>query len=124
MLKKFKLYSLKKHIDKSLSERDVSQRNTALTHLGFLVDEALFDDFEKLYDFGKELGLQRKDIKKFTFLETKRKIPSLRQNQISNKEFSWKGEIQNENAKEFLNYPFDALIGFYKGNHKYLDAMM
>lgn len=123
MLKKFKLHSLKKHTDKSLSERDVSQRNTTLTHLGFLVDEAFFNDFEKLYQFGTELGLQRKDIKQFTFLETKRKVPSLRQNQISNKEFSWKGEINNESAKEFLNYPFDALIGFYKGKHEYLDAM-
>ncbi|SDX14529.1 DUF6913 domain-containing protein [Aequorivita viscosa] len=124
MLKKFKLYFLKKQTDKNLLQRDVSQRNTSLKYMGFLIDETFFNDFEKLFKFGTELGLQRKDIKQFTFLETKKKVPSLRENQISNKEFNWKGEIQNEEAKEFLNFPFDAIIGLYKGKHDYLDAMM
>jgi hypothetical protein len=42
MLKKVKHYSLKKHTEKNLTERDISQRNTALKYLGFLVDEAFF----------------------------------------------------------------------------------
>lgn len=124
MLKKVKHHSLKKHTEKQLAERDISQRNLPLKYLGFLVDEAFFDDFETLYEFGKELGLQRKDIKFFTFVETRRKIPSLRQNQITNKEFTWRGEIHNQNAQEFLNFPFDVLIGYYKGKHEYLDALV
>lgn len=124
MLKRVKHNSLKKHTEKNLSERDISQRNTPLKYLGFLVDEAFSDDFEMLYDFGKELGLQRKDIKLFTFIETRRKIPSLRQNQITNKEFTWRGEIHNQNALEFLEFPFDVLIGFYKNQHEFLSAMV
>jgi len=124
MLKKVKQHSLKKHTEKNLTERDISQRNTSLNYLGFLVDEVLFDDFEMLYGFGKELGLQRKDVKVFTFVETRRKIPSLRQNQITNKEFTWRGEIQNQNAQEFLDFPFDVLIGYYKGKHEFLGAMV
>jgi len=123
MLKKVKHHSLKKHTEKKLNERDISQRNNPLKYLGFLVDEAFFDDFEMLYDFGVELGLQRKDIKVFTFVETRRRIPSLRQNQITNKEFTFRGEIQNQNAREFLDFPFDVLIGFYKGKHEFLSAM-
>lgn len=124
MLKKVKHHSLKKHTEKNLIERDVSQRNTALKYLGFLVDETFFDDFEMLYEFGKELGLQRKDIKLFTFVETRRKIPSLRQNQITNKEFTLRGEIHSQNAQEFLDFPFDVLIGYYKGKHEFLSAMV
>ena len=124
MLKKVKHYSLKKHTEKNLTERDISQRNTALKYLGFLVDEAFFNDFEMLYEFGNELGLQRKDVKLFTFVETRRKIPSLRQNQITNKEFTWRGEIHNQNAQEFLDFPFDVLIGFYKEKHRFLSAMV
>ncbi|HBC05359.1 MAG TPA: hypothetical protein PKH16_14800 [Aequorivita sp.] len=124
MLKKVKHHSLKKHTEKNLTERDISERNTSLKYLGFLVDEAFFDDFEMLYGFGKELGLQRKDVKLFTFVETRRKIPSLRQNQITNKEFTWRGEIHNQNAQEFLDFPFDVLIGFYKGKHEFLGAMV
>ncbi|MDN3725440.1 hypothetical protein QRD02_13710 [Aequorivita sp. SDUM287046] len=124
MFKKVKHHSLKKHTEKKLTERDISERNSPLKYLGFLVDEAFFEDFELLYEFGRELGLQRKDVKLFTFVETRRKIPSLRQNQISNKEFTWRGEIQKQNAQEFLDFPFDALIGFYKGKHEFLSAMV
>jgi hypothetical protein len=124
MLNKIKRFSLIKHTQKNLTERDVSQRNTPLKHLGFLVDEAFFEDFEMFYKFGEELGLQRKDVKFFTFVETRRKIPSLRQNQISNKEFTLRGDIHNQNAQEFLGFPFDVLIGFYKDKHEFLDAMV
>lgn len=124
MLKKIQNFSLRKNIDKCLLVRDVSQRNTSLRYLGFLIDEALFDKFESLYEFGTDLGLQRKDIKQLTFAETRKRIPSLRNNQITNKEFNWRGEIHNEDAREFLDYPFDVLIGFYKGKHKYLDALV
>ncbi len=124
MLKKVKHHSLKKHTDKNLMHRDISERNAPLKYLGFLVDETYFDNFELFYEFGKELGLQRKDIKLFTFIETRRKIPTLRQNQITNKEFTWRGEIQNQNAQEFLDYPFDVLIGFYNGKHEFLGAMV
>ena len=124
MLKRLQLHSLKKHIDKNLEQRDVSQRNTKLTHLGFLVHESFFEDLEQLYSLGIELGLQRKDIKVFTFTDNRRKIPSLQQNQITNKEFNWKGQILNQNAEEFLNFPFDALIGIYKDNHDFLNFMV
>ena len=123
MLKTVKHNSLKKHTIKNLSERDVSQRNSSLKYLGFLIDETFFEDFEMLYDFGKELGLQRKDIKLFTFVETRRKIPSLRQNQITNKEFTWRGEIHSQNAMDFLDFPLDVLIGFYRNQHEFLSAM-
>lgn len=124
MLKKLKLYSLKKQTDKILSERDISQRNSTLNFLGFLIDENSFDNFEKLYEWGIEFGLQRKDVKQFTFVKGKRSFPSSRENQITDKEFDWKGGIRNENAQEFLNYPFDVIIGYYNGRHEFLDAMM
>lgn len=124
MLKTLQNYSLRKQVDKCLLERDFSQRNTSLRYLGFLIDETLFNDFESLYKFGTGLGLQRKDIKQFTFVETRKRIPSLLNNQISNKEFSWRGEIRNDNANEFLNHPFDVIVGIYKGEHKYMDTMI
>ncbi len=124
MLKKVKQNSLKKHIEKNLTKRDFSQRNAPLRHLGFLVDESFFNDFEKLYEFGSAWGLQAKDVKIFSFVETRKKLPSLRQNQITNKEFSWRGEISSQNAIEFLDFPFDVLIGYYKGKHEFLSSMV
>ena len=124
MLKRIKLHSLEKYIDKNLEQRDVSQRNSKLKHLGFLTHESFFDDFELLYSLGIELGLQRKDIKVFTFVKTRTGIPSLKHHEITSKDFDWRGKIYNQNAEEFLNFPFDTLIGIYKADDDLLDAMV
>lgn len=124
MFKRIQQRFLRKHINKNLKKRDTSKINEPLKTLGFLVDEDLFNDFEKLFDISREIGLQQKDVKVFTFIRVKKKSPSLRQNQINNKHFTWKGEIDNQNAKEFLDFPFDVLVGYYKGNHEFLNYMM
>ncbi len=124
MLKKIKQYFLKSQIKNNLKKRDRSNINEPLRTLGFLVDEDFFNDFEKLFEIAKEIGLQRKDVKIFTFINIKKKRPTLRQNQINNKHFNWKGEIYNQNANEFLDIPFDVLVGYYKGKHDFLNLMM
>lgn len=124
MLKKIQLRFLRKKIEKNLDNRDLSKLNEPLRTLGFLVNEDYFKDFERLYLLSKELGLQRKDVRLFTFMEVKKKLPSLLQNQINNKHFTWRGEIKNQNANEFLEMPFDVLIGYYKGKNEYMDLMM
>ncbi|PKA81898.1 hypothetical protein ATE92_0011 [Ulvibacter sp. MAR_2010_11] len=124
MFKKLKQKSLQKQTEKNIRQRDISQINEPLKRLGFLVDESEFQDFEELYDFSAALGIQRKDVKVFSFLEYRKKLPTLQQNQIHNKDFSWNGEIHNLNAQEFLDEPLDVLIGFYKGSHEFLDLMV
>ncbi len=124
MFEKLKRRSLKKLTEKYILERDYSQVNSKVKTIGFLVDEQLFQDSDTLYEFYKPFNLVPKDIKVFSFLEVKKKLPSLRQNQVQCKDFNWKGEMHNPNAEEFLNTEFDVLIGYYKGNHEFLDAML
>ncbi|MEL6812224.1 MAG: hypothetical protein AAFP76_12915 [Bacteroidota bacterium] len=124
MFEKLKRRSLRKLTEKNLDERDLSKVNAPAKTLGFLVDEMLFQDFDTLYDFHKPLGLQPKDIKVFSFIEVKKKLPSLLQNQVQCKDFNWKGEMHNQNASEFLNREFDVLVGYYEGKHEFLDAMV
>ncbi len=124
MLKIFQKKQIRKKIELYLKNRDISNLNASVVTMGYLVDEDLFQDFEKLKEISKEMGLKDKDVKIFTFMNVKKKIPSLRQNQVNNREFSWKGIIQNQNANEFLDLPFDMLVGFYKGENDYLDLMM
>lgn len=123
MFEKLKRKSIKKQKERNLKDRDYSQVNAPLTTLGFIVDESVVQDFESLYDFSLEFELQRKDVKLFSFIEVKRKTPSLRQNQINNKDFSWKGEINNQNAREFLDIPFDVLVCLYKDNNEFIEMM-
>jgi hypothetical protein len=124
MFKNLRYRSLQKKTERNLKVRDTSQVNAPLKTLGFLVDENVTTDFEALYEFWRDLGIQRKDVKVFSFVEVKKKLPTLRQNQIQNKEFSWKGEIHNQNAREFLDVPFDVLIGYYHGTNQFLNLMV
>ena len=124
MFKKIQKIFLKKNIDKNLAIRDVSNINDRLNSIGFLVVEDLNIDFETIYEISKELGLQRKDVTIFSFSEVKTKSPTLHQNKINNKHFTWRGEIKNQNANEFLEIPFDVLVGYYHTKNEYLDVMV
>ena len=124
MLKSIQKRYLLKKIDRNLKNRDLSRLNNKVITIGFLIDEDFFNDFEKLYAISEKMGLHHKDIKIFTFMNVKKKLPSLRQNQINNKEFSWKGIIQNQNANEYLGKSFDVLVGYYKRQNIFLDLMM
>jgi hypothetical protein len=124
MLKFFQKKQIQKKIDAFLKNRDNSHLNDSVFTMAFLVDEDVFQDFDKLLEVPKEMGLKDNDVKIFTFINVKKKTPSLRQNQINNKEFSWKGIIRNQNANDFLNQSFDVLIAFYKDESEYLDLML
>ncbi|HAT66434.1 MAG TPA: hypothetical protein DCS66_17865 [Flavobacteriaceae bacterium] len=124
MFENLKKRALQKHTEKNIKNRDTSQINSKMKTLGFLVDEMIFQDLEKLHDFSKIFGLQPKDVKVFSFMEVKKKLPTLQQNQINNKDFNWKGEIQNQNAREFLERDFDVLVGSYNGKHRFLDLLV
>jgi len=124
MFEKLKRRSLRKLTERNLANRDLSQVNSKMKTLGFLVDEKLFSEFEKLEDFYKDLNLIPKDVKVFSFIEVKRKLPSLRHNQVQCKDFNWKGEMHNQNANEFIDRNFDVLVGYYEGKNEFLDALI
>jgi hypothetical protein len=124
IFKKLKIKSLKKGLTVYLKKRDTSGMNAKVKTIGFLVDEADSQDFEKFYDMFKEFKLQPKDVKVFSFLESKKKLPSIRQNQVQNKDFDWKGNLQNKNAQEFLDKDFDVLVGYYSQQRQILDLLV
>ena len=124
MLKSLQRRYLLKKTERNLKNRDLSKLNNKVITLGFLVDEDFFNDLEKLYAISEKIGLHHKDVKIFTFMNVKKKLPSLRQNLINNKEFSWKGIIQNQNANDYLGKPLDVLVGYYKGQNCFLDLMI
>ena len=124
IFKKLKQKSLKKGLNAHLKQRDTSGSNVKMKTIGFLVDETYDQEFEKFYDIFKELSLQPKDVKVFSYVESKKKLPSLRQNQVQNNDFDWKGNLHNQNAQEFLDKQFDVLVGYYPKQHEILDVLV
>lgn len=124
VFQKLKEKSLRKGVERNLQNRDTTQLNAKVRTVGFLVDEMEFTDFEALYDCYKELKLQPKDIKLFSFVESKKKLPSLRHNQVQTKDFDWKGNLHNQDAQEFIDKPLDVLVGLYQGQHPIIELMV
>lgn len=124
MLGRVKYKSLKNLIEQKLKERDVSVQNSSLKKIGFLIDENFFNDFDALIDFSKNLGLKSQDVHIFSFRKTNKKLSDLRIDQVTNKEFTLRGELTNQNATEFLDIPFEVLIGFYQERNIFLDFMV
>jgi len=124
MFKKLKQRSFQKVIERNLKNRDFSQVNAPLKTLGFLVNEDAFKALEQLQNSDAFFGVQSKDLKVFSFVTMSKKAPSLRQDQVSNRDFSWNGSITNLNVKEFLDIPFDVLVGYYEDKNQYLDLMI
>lgn len=123
MIKRLKKYSLKKHINQSLDNRKLSERNAKLKDLGFLIDEEYYNNPDFLNKLGESFGLRLKDIEVFNFLKDPKRAPSMQQNRITSKEFSWKGEIQNAGALEFIEKEFDVLICIYPDSCHFLNLM-
>ena len=124
IFQKLKQKSIQNGVERNLQNRDTTQLNAKVRTIGFLVDEMQFSDFESLYDIFKDLQLQPKDIKVFSFIESKKKLPTLRRNQVQTKDFDWKGNLHNQDAQEFLDNPFDVLVGFYSNRHPIIELMI
>ncbi len=124
MLKKIKHKKLKIIIENTVAKRDISQRNNKVKSFGFLIDETLQISDDELYDFSKEFNLQHKDIKIFKYIQLKKKVPTLQDNQVSNKDFSWRGVLTNASAKQFLEIDFDLLVALHTQDNVYIDFMV
>lgn len=115
---------LSRDLNQALRHRDRSELNAKCRTLGILIDESIVPEFDVLYDWYAELNLAPKDIKVFTYLEVRKKLPTLRQNQLTNTDFDWQGHIHNAGAIEFIDTSFDVLLALYKPGNQLLDLVV
>ena len=104
---------LKKILKKSLHNVKPCSLTTPIQTVGLLVDESYFSDKEALI---KELvagGIQKDNIKTIVFKDKIKKNEFFSHATFSNKDVSWKGNIEKVFVSEFINTPFDMLISYY-----------
>ena len=123
MFTNLKLKSLQKKRDKNLEKRDMSQLHSKVKTIAFIVAEDEFKDIETLDEIASSLGIEKNGYEILAFQKYTKKVV-LKKHQIHHKQIKWRGTIDNENAKLFLKQPFDVLIGFYNGEHPYLDFLV
>jgi len=115
---------LSRDLGQALKTRDRSGLNAKCRTLGILIDEGVVADFDQLYDWYADLNMAPKDIKVFSFIKVKKKLPTLRQNQMTNADFDWQGHINNPGAIEFINTRFDVLLALYRPGTDLLDLIV
>ena len=123
MIKRIQKIFIRKNITKNLKKRTMFGINDSLKTIGFLVNEEDHIDFEIFFDISNALGVQQKDTKIFSFTDIKTKTPTLIQNKIFSNHFNWRGEINNNNALDFLNTQLDVLVSYYDTKNNYLNLM-
>ena len=123
MLTKLKLKSLKKKLEKNLKSRDMSQLHSYVKTVAFIIDEDDCAAIETLSEIASSLGIEEMGYQVLAF-QKYQKNKEIEKFQIHNKQIKWNGAIDNEDAKQFLKKPFDVLIGYYNGEHRYLDFLV
>ena len=123
MFKRIQKLFFTKNITKNLKKRTMFGVNDSLTTIGFLVNEEEHINFDIFFDMSIALGVQQKDTKIFSFTDIKTKTPTLIQNKIFSNHFNWRGEINNNNALDFLNTQLDVLVSYYDTKNNYLNLM-
>ena len=123
MFKRIQKIFFTKNITKNLKKRTMFGVNDSLTTIGFLVNEEDHINLDIFFDMSLALGVQQKDTKIFSFTDIKTKTPTLIQNKIFSNHFNWRGEINNNNALDFLNTQLDVLVSYYDTKNNYLNLM-
>ncbi len=123
MIKRIKNYSLQKKRDKSLKDRDLSQRNSKLETLSVLIDLNYIKHTTPIESFGKTLKLDEKKVQILYFDNTEKKSSEADSNKFSPNDFKWNGNAMNQNVKFFIDNPVDVLIGVFSNQNKLLNSL-
>jgi hypothetical protein len=123
MFTNLKLKLLRKQLEKNLKKRDMSQLHSRLETMGFIIDENDVTAIETLRKLASSLGIEDDNCKVLTFQKFE-KNKKIEDNHLYFKQIKWLGAIDNAHAVQFLEKPFDVLIGYYNGAHPYLDFLI
>jgi hypothetical protein len=113
-LKAFREKSNKDFVNKLLQNSTGSIHDKKLHSIGVLLNQEEFDDAEAFTDYFKELGLKspKNTVIYFSSVLTNEE----RLNTFSSKDFGWRGKVKNQSLMEFIEEPFDVLIGYYNAD--------
>ena len=114
ILKGFKEKSIKKYLNKVLSERQINISGNKVESMGVIINIDEINDFESfrlMADYGE---IRPNKLKIIAFSENKKDDLLSWDNCYNPKDFGWNGTIKNPELDTFLNTKFDVLISYYE----------
>ncbi|MDO6759100.1 hypothetical protein Q4566_02715 [Tamlana sp. 2_MG-2023] len=113
ILKVFKEKSIKKRINKLLSERVVQSDNMVAKTLGVLINVDEFDDVTLFEKLANEIDIQSNNLKIIGFSANKKDESQSFVNCYYLEDFKRNGDIKNIELQTFLDTQFDVLMSYY-----------
>ncbi|MBP0905178.1 DUF6913 domain-containing protein [Mariniflexile gromovii] len=116
ILKGFKEKSIKKHINKLLSERYVNVSGKQVESLGIIFNLDELDNFEQFNTLASCLKVKPNKLKVIAFSSNKKETLKSWDVCFNPDDFGWKGAIKNSELQTFLDTKFDVLISYYEAD--------
>lgn len=113
-LKGFKEKSIKKHLNKLLSERHVNVNDSKIESLGVILNIDEVYDFELFRKLAEYIKVHPNKLQIVAFSENKKDNLNSWDLCFTSNDFGWNGCIKNKELQTFLDTKFDALISYYE----------
>lgn len=108
-----KIFFLKRKLKNSLFNVNSNFSSERITTVGIIVDESYFNEKENLIKELIKNDINQNNIKLLVYKDRFKKNEVLHFPSFSMKDVGWSGEIQNQEASDFLSKPFEMLISYY-----------
>ena len=116
ILKGFKQKSIKKYINKLLSQVPESVADGTIDSLGIIFNLDEIDDFEWFKELSSIIKTHPNKLKIIAFSSKKEEALKSWDVCYNTKDFGWNGTINNSELQAFLDTKFDALISYYESD--------
>lgn len=113
-LKAFKEKSNKKIINSLLNSREVFVDNSKVESLGVLLHANEFNDFEAFRKLAEYINVLPNKVKIVAYASDEKKLTNFWEVCFTEKDFGWKGTINNIELQTFINTQFDVLVSYYE----------
>lgn len=120
MIGSLKKYFIRKSFQKLLKSNELNRvvSQGEIKTIGIIADTGFFNEIDLQKEVEECLDLH--NVKRCSFkLYDKKNDASYEC--FSEKDFGWKGQVKNPNFKDFIEQPFDLLIGYFNKNNLYLE---
>ncbi|TNJ43103.1 hypothetical protein KFZ70_11510 [Tamlana fucoidanivorans] len=114
ILKGFKEKSIKKKLNKLLSERCVNTSDNKVASVGVVVNIDEFESIDVFEQLVSTLGVNANRLKVISFSEHITEDLNTWDERYNPKDFSWDGAVKNTSLQSFLDTNFDVLISYYE----------
>lgn len=116
ILKGFKEKSIKKNINKLLSNRQVNVTDNKVESLGIIFNLDEVEDFEKFNILSSYLKVLPNKLKIIAFSASKKETLKSWDVCYNPSDFSWNGVVKNSELQDFLETKFDVLVSYYEAD--------